>query len=213
MKRVVTVMMVGLLALGSGASAQVRQSIKGREILGLRIGGVYSTSGLHEYFGAGTELEIYFYHGITHSSGIGVSLSGHNFGKSLDPAKDLEYLGIPVQVDYMIYSLTANYMVKTEMSPRVRVSGEVGGGLYTSRTEIPVGGMTSAGVTYNMPGLYAGSEIWWRLTKGGIHLGLGAKWHYVFSGTDYRQPIYIYTGKDYAHWFQFTIGISFLTDD
>jgi hypothetical protein len=206
-------LVIAVLTLCSSASAQVRHSIKGRETLGLRLGGVYSTSGLDEDFGSGTELEIYFYHGLTHSSGIGVSLSGHNFGKSRNPQKDLEFLGIPMTIDYMIYSITGCYMVKTEISPKVRVSGEIGGGLYTSRTEIPAGALTSAGTTYNMPGLYAGSEIWWRLTKGGIHIGLGAKWHYVFAGTDYRQPIYNYTGKDYAHWFQFTIGVSFLTDD
>lgn len=200
--------------LSACASAQGARGMKGREILGVRVGGVYSTSGLDEAFGTGSELEIYFYHGLTRSTAFGIALSGHDFGKSKLPEKDLEFLGIPMTIDYMLYSITGCYMGRAELSKRLRISGELGGGLYTSTMSIPVGALTTAQATYNRFGLNAGSEVWIRLTKGGgLHLGLGAKWHYVFSGTDYRQPIYVYTGNDFAHFFEFTIGVSFLTDD
>ena len=68
-------------------------------------------------------------------------------------------------------------------------------------------------ITYNRLGLYLGGELSRRLTKGGIHLNLGGKWHYAFTGTDYRQPVYVYTGRDYTHFFQVTLGISLYTDD
>ena len=199
--------------LSFGVPAGSEESIKGREILGLRIGGIHSTSGLDEAFGSGTELEIYFYHGLTTSSALGISLSGHDFGKSKLPEKDLEFLGIPESIDYMIYALTGCFMMKRDVSKKIRLSGELGGGLYTSTSSIPMGGVSEGRITHNHPGVYAGGEIWWRLTKGGIHLGLGGKWHYVFTGTDYRQPVYVFTGEENAHFFQITIGISFKTDE
>ena len=199
--------------LSSGLSAEGSESIKSKEILGIRIGGIHSTSGLDEAFGSGSELEIYFYHGLTSSAAFGISLSGHDFGKSRLPEKDLEFLGIPQPVDFMIYSLTGCLMAKTDLSKKLRISGEFGGGLYTSTTSIPAGAMIEGRITYNHPGLYVGSELSWRLSKGGIHLSLGGKWHYAFTGTDYRQPIYVYTGRDYTHFFQVTLGISFYTDD
>jgi hypothetical protein len=214
MKRIVAAALVALSALSACASAQAPGGMKGREILGLRVGGVYSTSGLDEAFGSGSELEIYFYHGLTRSTGLGIALSGHNFGRSRLPEKDLEFLGIPMTIDYMLYSVTGCYMARAGLSRRLNISGELGGGLYTSTMSIPVGALTTAQATYNRFGFYAGSEIWIRLTKGGgLHLGLGAKWHYVFTGTDFRQPVYVYTGNEYAHFYEFTVGVSFLTDD
>jgi hypothetical protein len=213
MKRIVVTAVALAAIISLSFDAHGEESIKGREILGLRIGGIHSTSGLDEAFGSGTELEIYFYHGISSSSAFGISLSGHDFGKSNLPEKDLEYLGIPQSVDFMIYSLTGCLMMKTDLSKKFRASGEIGGGLYTTTSEIPIGGFYEGRITMNQPGLYAGGEIWWRLTKGGIHIGLGGKWHYAFTGTDPRQAVYVYTGKDYTHFFQVTLGISFYTDD
>jgi len=205
--------MVIAVVLLPGFSAESAESIKSREILGIRIGGIHSTSGLDVAFGSGSELEIYFYHGLTSSSAFGISLSGHDFGKSLLPEKDVEFLGINQTIDFMIYSLTGCLMSKTDLSKKLRASGEFGGGLYTSTSSIPTGAIYEGRITKNQLGLYAGCEFSWRLTKGGIHLNLGGKWHYVFSGTDFRQPIYIYTGKDYTHFFQVTLGVSFYTDD
>jgi hypothetical protein len=199
--------------LAAGPPARGGESIKSREILGVRIGGIHGTSGLDKAFGSGSELEIYFYHGISPSAAFGISLSGHDFGRSKLPEKDLEYLGIPQTIDFMVYSLTGCLMTKADLSKKLRISGELGGGLYTSTSSIPVGVMLEGRLTYNQPGVYAGGEIWWRLSKGGIHLGLGGKWHYMWTGTDYRQPVWTYTDKDYAHFFQVTLGISFYTDD
>lgn len=213
MKRVALTAIIIAAVLSAGLSAEGGESIKGREILGVRIGGIQSTSGLDEAFGSGSELEIYFYHGLTRTSAFGISLSGHDFGKSRLPDKDLEFLGINQTIDFMIYSLTGCMMAKTDLSKRLRASGELGGGLYTSTSDIPTGAFTSGRITNNQLGLYIGSEISWRLSKGGIHLNLGGKWHYVFSGTDRRQPVYVYTGKDHTHFFQVTLGISFYTDD
>jgi hypothetical protein len=213
MKRLALTAIIIAVVLLPGFSAESAESIKGREILGIRIGGIHSTSGLDVAFGSGSELEIYFYHGLTSSSAFGVSLSGHDFGKSQLPDKDVEFLGINQTIDFMIYSLTGCLMSKTDLSKKLRASGEFGGGLYTSTSSIPTGAIYEGRITKNQLGLYAGCEFSWRLTKGGIHLNLGGKWHYVFSGTDYRQPIYIYTGKDYTHFFQVTLGVSFYTDD
>lgn len=205
--------MVIAVVLLPGFSAETAESIKGREILGIRIGGIHSTSGLDVAFGSGSELEIYFYHGLTSSSAFGISLSGHDFGKSQLPEKDVVFLGINQTIDFMIYSLTGCLMTKTDLSKKLRANGEFGGGLYTSTSSIPTGAIYEGRITKNQLGLYAGCEFSWRLTKGGIHLSLGGKWHYVFSGTDFRQPIYVYTGKDYTHFFQVTLGVSFYTDD
>jgi hypothetical protein len=189
MKRLALTAMVIAVVLLPGFSAESAESIKSREILGIRIGGIHSTSGLDVAFGSGSELEIYFYHGLTSSSAFGISLSGHDFGKSQLPEKDVEFLGINQTIDFMIYSLTGCLMSKTDLSKKLRASGEFGGGLYTSTSSIPTGAIYEGRITKNQLGLYAGCEFSWRLTKGGIHLNLGGKWHYVFSGTDYRQPI------------------------
>jgi hypothetical protein len=213
MKRFVLTLVIAAATLASGLPASAGESIKGREILGVRLGGIHATSGLDEAFGSGSELEVYFYHGLSTSSALGISLSMHDFGKSKDPEKDLEYLGIPMTVEYSVYSLTGCLMTKTDLSKKIRLSGELGGGLYASTAEIPSGPTTSGRITYNQFGLYAGGEVWWRVTRGGMHVGLGGKWHYMFTGTDYRQVVYTYTGEDYAHFFQITIGVSFYTDD
>ena len=213
MKRVVSALAIAAAVLSPGLSPATGKGIKGREILGVRLGGVHATSGLDEAFGAGSELEVYFYHGLSKSAAFGVALSMHDFGKSQLPEKDLEYLGIQQQVEYSVYSLTGCMMTKTDLSKKLRLSGELGGGLYASTAEIATGAMTSGRITYNQLGLYVGSEIWWRVTKGGMHIGLGAKWHYMFTGTDYRQPVWVYTGEDYAHFLEVTIGISFYTDN
>lgn len=212
MKRSSFILVIAAVALASGP-ASGGESIKGREILGVRLGGIHATSGLDEAFGSGSELEVYFYHGLSTSSALGISLSMHDFGKSKDPEKDLEYLGIPMPVEYSVYSLTGCLMRKTDLSKKIRLSGELGGGLYASTAEIPAGPTSTGRITYNQLGLYAGGEIWWRVTRGGMHIGLGGKWHYMFTGTDYRQVVYTYTGEDYAHFFQITIGVSFYTDD
>lgn len=205
---------ISLAALSLALCSPARgESLKGREILGLRVGGVHSTMELDDAFGSGSELEIFFYHGLGKSYAFGVSLSGHNFGRSQLPEKDLEFLGINQTVDFMLYSVTGCLMTKTNITGKLRASAEIGGGLYTSTTSIPAGALLEGRITLNHGGLYAGADIWWRLTKGGVHLNLGGKWHYAFTGTDYRQPVFTYTGRDYAHYFQITFGISFYTDD
>jgi hypothetical protein len=213
MKRVALIATIMALTLPSSLPAGNVGNIKGREILGVRLGGIHGTSGLNEAFGGGSELEIYFYHGLSPSAAFGISLSGHNFGKSRLPEKDFEFIGIYKTIDFAVYSLTGCLMTKTDISGKLRLSGEVGGGLYTSTSSIPAGFFTEGRITYNQPGVYAGGEIWWRLTEGGIHLALGGKWHHMWTGTDRRQPVYVYTGQDYADFFQVTIGVSFLTDE
>ena len=213
MKRVALTVLTAAAVMASGWTAAGGESIKGREILGVRLGGIHSTSGLDEAFGSGSELEVYFYHGLSPSSALGVSLSMHDFGKSLLREKDLEYLGIQQTVEYSVYSLTGGLMTKADLSKKIRVSGEAGGGLYASTAEIPAGPTTSGRITYNQLGAYVGGEICWRVTRGGMHIGLGGKWHYMWTGTDYRQVVWVYTGEDYAHFFEVTIGISFYTDN
>lgn len=212
MKRVVSALVIAAAVLSVVPAQADGEGIKGREILGVRLGGVKSTSGLDEAFGSGSELEVYFYHGLSKSTAFGVALSMHDFGKSKMPEKDLEYLGIQQPIEYSVYSLTGCMMGKTDLSKKLRLSGELGGGLYASTAEIASGASTMRN-TYNQLGAYAGAEIWWRVTKGGMHIGLGGKWHYMWAGDDYKSVVWVYTGEDYVHFLEITIGISFYTGD
>jgi len=199
---------VVLLTACGGASAQ---GIKGREIFGVRFGGIGSTMELNDAFGSGSELEIFFVEGLTSWFGIGAALSGHNFGKSKDPDKDLEFLGIPQPVEVSILSMALTLYGQRSFSSRVTGAAEGGGGLYTTSAKIPAGAFAEGRITKNQLGLFCGASLSYRITDGGIALNLGGKFHYVFSGSDPRQALYIYTGREAVHFFQITLGVTIFT--
>jgi hypothetical protein len=195
-----------ILAAGTGSSAQ---GIKGREILGLRIGGVLTTGNFKEDFGSGTELEIYFIEGLGSWYGISISFSSHNLGESKDREKNIEFTGLDRKVDLNIYSVTVAFHALTTVRERFVPNAEAGIGLYTITASIPAG-LFEGHVSDNQPGLYGGAGILLRLAKG-LFLNFSGKYHYVFSGGNDSHTIYFYTGEKRTHIFQISGGITLFT--
>jgi hypothetical protein len=185
------------------------QGIKGREILGLRAGGVISTGGVNTIFGNGSELEIHFIEGLNPWFGIGISLSSHNFGESSDRQKNIDYTGLDRPVDLNIFSVTIAAIAINEIKGKWSSSLEGGFGLYT------VNGIIQAGLyegtrTNNQFGFYGGAGLLYKLTKS-FFLNANAKYHFVFTGDDERHTIFFYTGEDRISYFQIAIGIAIFT--
>lgn len=199
---------LALLALPGGTAAQ---GIKGREIFGVRLGMVGSTMELDDAFGRGSELELFFIEGLTSWFGIGASLSGHDFGKSKDIDKNIEWTGLPDPVDVTILSMTLTLYGQRSFTKRWSGAAETGGGLYTTSTSIPAGAFTEGRITKNAPGLFCGAGISYRVLDSGLAINLAGKFHYVFSGTDIRQAVYAFTGKDAVHYYQVTVGVTLFT--
>lgn len=185
------------------------QGIKGRELLGIRLGGIISTGGVSDAFGNGTEMEIHFIEGLNPWLGIDVSLSSHNFGESRDRDKDIEYTGLDRPVDLYIFSLTAGPVAMKHVSKKLISTFEGGFGLYT------INGVIQAGIfegtrTNNQIGFYGGIGFLYRLTKS-LSIDGMAKYHYVFSGDDLRHTIFFYTGEDRTSFIQIAVGVSIFT--
>ncbi len=184
--------------------------MKGREKLGIRIGGIFSPGKLDDSFGKGTELEIHFVEGLGTWFGIGVSLSTHNFGRSLDIEKDFDYTGNPRTVEMEVYSLTVGFVTYRKIYGRITLSTDTGFGLYTSSAIIP-SGIWEGRITKNDPGLYAGLDINYRLTERGLSVELSGRYNHIYSDNKLPHVIYAYTGQDHAGFFQLTIGVNIYT--
>ncbi len=186
------------------------QGIKGRELLGLRVGGVISTGGVNEKFGNGSELEIHFIEGLNPWLGIGVSLSSHNFGESNDNELDIAYnVGLDRPVKCYIFSITVAAVTVSEITSKFYSTLELGFGLYT------INGVRQAGMfegtnTFNQLGLYGGGGLLYRLTRS-LFLNADLKYHYVFSGSDYWNVIHFYTGEERISFFQIAVGVTIFT--
>ncbi len=186
------------------------QGIKGKELLGVRIGAVLSSGNLNTAFGQGTEIELHFIEGIGTWFGVTITLSSHNFGESKDISKNLEYTGNAfLNVDLEIYSATVGFITHTSIGGRFSSTAEIGGGLYTINTVIPAG-FYEGTITDNQYGFYGGAGFLYRLTKS-LSLNLNGKYHYVFSGKDETHAIYFYTGRERTQYYQVTIGVMFFT--
>jgi hypothetical protein len=185
--------------------------IKGREIFGVRFGAIGSTMELDEAFGRGSELELFFVEGLTSWFGIGAALSGHDFGNSKDIDTNIEWTGLPDPVDVMILSMTLTLYGQQVFSKRWSGAAEAGGGLYTTTASIPAGALSEGRITKNAGGLFCGAGVSYRILDSGLALNLAGKFHYVFSGTDYRQALYIFTGEETVHFFQITLGVTLFT--
>ncbi|MBU8922535.1 MAG: hypothetical protein KOO63_12020 [Bacteroidales bacterium] len=186
------------------------QGLKGREVLGLRLGGVVSPGSVEEYFGHGSELELHFMEGLGSWYGIDISLSMHNLGRSLSREKNIDFLGFDRTVKVEIYSLTVGLVGIRQVADRISIGMEGGMGLYPITAVIPEG-IWEGRITRNQFGFYAGANVYYSLNKRGLSLDIGAKYHYVFSGNDPMQILYAYTGEDRLQFIQMTVGIVFYT--
>jgi hypothetical protein len=208
MKRAAAIIIPLLLAsLASPASAQ---SMKSKELLGLRLGGVVSTDDLDRYFGKGSELEIHFIEGLGSWFGIGMSLSMHNFGRSLDPEANIRFLGEDRVIKLEIYSLTVQMVTRIPVSGRFSVGTETGAGLYTINAVVP-SGYWEGTITKNRFGVNAGACVLYRLTPGGLALEAALKFHHIFGGEDDDLVTYAFTGDKTTDYYQATVGVMLFT--
>ena len=209
MRRWITISLVACTASLLTQADSFSQGIKGRELLGLRAGGVISTGGVNKIFGDGSELEIHFIEGLNPWFGIGVSLSAHNFGESNDRQKNIDFTGLDRPVDLNVFSVTVAAVAVNEIRGKWSWSLEGGFGLYT------VNGVIQAGIyegtrTNNQFGFYGGTGLLYRLTKS-LFINANAKYHYAFTGDDERHIIYFYTGEDRISFYQIAVGIAIFT--
>lgn len=198
--------LLALLALYAPAGAA---GIENREILGARIGAVIGDAGIDEAFGAGSELELYFVEGFGTWWGLGLSLSSHNFGASLDTLGNIDYIGENREVEMSVFSVTASAFALKHLGGRFTATGEAGGGLYAMTASIPAG-FYEGSHTENRIGLCAGAGMLFRVSRG-LSLNLNAKYHYVFVGNDMEEPIHAYTGQSGASFYQIALGILLFT--
>jgi hypothetical protein len=195
-----------LLAAASGAQGQ---GLKGREILGLRIGGVLSTGPLNDKFGDGSEIEIHFIEGLTPWFGINIALSSHNLGDSKDRDMNIQYTGQDRPVKLQVFSVTAAALAVRHIGDRFSPTIEGGFGLYTINGVIQAG-VYEGSITDNQVGLYGGAGFLYRVTKS-LFINANAKYHYIFSGDSWRSTVYFYTGEDRITLYQIAVGIAIYT--
>ncbi len=207
MKRLkVLILLLVFITVSTSSNAQ---GLKGRELFGIRIGGIASRGELKRIFGAGSELELYFVEGLTPWLGVNISFSSHNLGYSNDIMKNIEFLGSKMDVKLNIYSATVAMAVYGGQWHRLIPSIEAGGGLYAITAILPFG-FYEGRITDNQAGLYAGTTIHYRLARK-LMLDASFKYHYIFSGGDMSHTIYFYTQEDRTTIYQFTVGVTFFT--
>ncbi|MCK4237038.1 MAG: hypothetical protein KAX38_07945 [Candidatus Krumholzibacteria bacterium] len=185
------------------------QGIKGRELLGIRVGGVLTTGELNSKFGSGSEMEIHFIEGLGTWFGIDIALSSHNLGKSKDRSKNREFTGLDREIELQIYSITAAFLIHGPVRNRFSATMEAGMGLYTINAVIHAG-IYEGNITDNQFGLYGGTGLLFRLSRS-LYINAVAKYHYIFSGSDKWHTIYFYTGKDKTGIYQIALGIAIFT--
>jgi len=201
-----TYLLLAATLLAAAAPAARGQGIKGREILGLRIGGVLSSGRLHDKFGDGSEIEIHFIEGLNPWFGINIALSSHNLGESRDRDMNIEYTGLDRPVKLQIFSVTAAALAVKRFGNRFSPTIEGGFGLYTLNGVIQAG-LYEGSITDNQVGFYGGVGLLYRVTRS-MFINANAKYHYIFSGNDWRSTVYFYTGEERVYLYQITVGIA-----
>ncbi|MBD3179114.1 MAG: hypothetical protein GF417_05695 [Candidatus Latescibacteria bacterium] len=174
------------------------ESIRGKELVGFRLGTVFNSGELDRAFGRGSSLEIHFLEGLGSSYGINISLSSHGFGE----AKIQKNNSIS---ELQIYSLTAGFLYRLNIAGSYFLSAEAGPGIYAV-TLIKPGFIELYSNDYQ-PGLYGGIAALYKLGSNNIYLELSGKYHYIFSGDNQSDIIYYYTGRNRADFFQICIGV------
>jgi len=201
--------LIFLSCAASLASPLAAQNIQGREIFGVRLGGIVTQGALAEKFGDGSEIELHFIHGLTPWLGIDVSLSSHNLGPSKDRDMNILFTGMNRDVNLQIFSVTGAVIALTTIGKRFTPTIEAGTGLYSANTTLPQG-FYEASKTDNHFGLYGGIGLLIRITNS-FSANANAKYHHVFVGTDPEDTIYFYTNENAARFFQITVGVMFAT--
>jgi hypothetical protein len=195
------IVLIGTLALtASGSSGQ---GIKGREILGVRVGSVLSSGALDDKFGKGSEIEIHFTEGLRPWLGINIALSSHNFGES----RERDSYSRPY--DLQIFSVTAAVIAVKQVGNRLLPTIEGGLGLYTTNVIVQAG-LYEGTITDNQLGIYGGAGLLYRITKS-FFINANAKYHYIFTGDDLEGTEYSYTSGNRTAVYQIAVGISIFT--
>jgi hypothetical protein len=197
----ICVLLIGTIVLASSPSQS--QGIKGREILGLRVGGVMSSDALHDKFGDGSEIEIHFIEGLQPWLGINIALSSHNFGES----RERDSYNRPY--DLQIFSVTAAFIALKQIGNRLSPTIEGGLGLYTTNVVVQAG-LYEGTITDNQFGIYGGAGLFYRITKS-LFINANAKYHYIFTGDDLQGTEYSYTSGNGTAIYQIAVGISIYT--
>jgi hypothetical protein len=180
------------------------QNIKGRELLGVRVGGLATSGAFNEEFGGGSEIELHFIHGISNRLGVDVSLSSHNFGASKNRDKNLEFFD-RTDVNLQVFSITAGMIFLKTVHGRYTPTIEAGPGIYSVNTILPVG-FYEAQKTDNHLGVYGGIGVLVRVAHT-VSLNANAKYHAVFVGTKSDDTVHFYTGESSAGFLQISVGI------
>ena len=202
-------LLLSVALLVVAAPGALGQGIKGREILGLRVGGTLSSGSLHDKFGDGSEVEIHFIEGLNPWFGINIALSSHNLGESKDHEKNIEFTGLDRPVKLQIFSVTAAAFAVKRFGDRLSPTIEGGFGLYTINGVIQAG-LYEGSITDNQIGFYGGVGLLYRVTKS-LFINANTKYHYIFSGDDWRSTVYFYTGENRISLYQITVGIAIYT--
>ena len=158
---------------------------------------------------SGSEIEIHFIEGLHPSFGIGIALSSHNLGDSKDREMNIEYTGLDRPVALQIFSVTAAAVAVKQIGDRFFPTIEGGFGLYTLNGVIQAG-LYEGSITDNQIGFYGGAGLLYRLTRS-LFVNANAKYHYIFSGDDWRSTVYFYTGEDRISLYQIAVGIAIFT--
>ncbi|MGM0484559.1 MAG: hypothetical protein ACQERI_08425 [Candidatus Krumholzibacteriota bacterium] len=177
-------------------------SIKGKELLGFRLGTVFNSGELDRAFGRGSELEVHFLEGLGDNFGINIALSSHGFGE----AKVLKNNSIS---ELQIYSMTAAFLYRLNIMGGYYLTAEGGPGIYAI-TLIKPGFIELYSNDYQ-PGFYGGLAALYRLGINNIYIELSGKYHYIFSGGSQRNIIFYYTGEDRTDFFQVCVGVMLRT--
>ncbi|UCF04340.1 MAG: hypothetical protein JSV33_10355 [bacterium] len=180
--------------------------IGGRELFGIRIGGVFGSNALENAYGKGTEIELHFIEGLGSWFGLSVAVSSHNFGDSKDRDKNIECTQWNRNVEMQIYSATVAFFGIRSLGEKFSISGEAGFGLYTITTIIHAG-MLEGHLTDNQFGMYCGAGVLYKLTQS-LSLNMQGKYHYILSGGD---MMHCYTGEKRAQLYQIVFGIMIFT--
>ena len=186
------------------------EGLKGKEILGFRIGGVYTLGDMKDAFGNGTEMELHFIIGLGSWYGIDIALSSANLGDSKDVQKNIDFTGLNLGVELGVYSGTASFHAQKHLYKNLSISGSGGGGLYVVTTIIAAG-LYEGSKTENRFGLCCGAGLDYHLTKK-LAVELYGKYHYIFSGDGRFDAIYFYTDSTRTEFLQITIGVLIAVD-
>lgn len=173
-------------------------SIKGKELLGFRLGTVFNSGELDRAFGRGSELEVHFLEGLGDNFGINIALSSHGFGE----AKIMKNNSIS---ELQIYSMTAAFLYRLNVTGSYYLSAEGGPGIYAITLIKP--GFIELYRNDYQPGFYGGIAALYRLGSNNIFIELSGKYHYIFSGDSDRNIIFYYTGEKRTGFFQVCLGV------